>query len=98
MTRRHGVRLREGVVPGWAARAERGHGVVAAEGAVVDVEGAEGELFDRAQLPGVTKIMLELHERVIGEDKARQLRAALNALGFKEVPGLSSREHLVLRR
>jgi len=65
---------------------------------IVDVEGAEGELFDRAQLPGVTKIMLELHERVIGEDKARQLRAALNALGFKEVPGLSSREHLVLRR
>jgi FkbM family methyltransferase len=65
---------------------------------IVDVEGAEGELFDRAQLPGVTKIMLELHERVIGEDKARQLRGALNALGFKEVPGLSSREHLVLRR
>jgi len=65
---------------------------------IVDVEGAEGELFDRAQLPGVTKIMLELHQRVIGEDKARQLRAALNALGFKEVPGLSSREHLVLRR
>jgi FkbM family methyltransferase len=65
---------------------------------IVDVEGAEGELFDRAQLPGVTKIMLELHERVIGEDKARQLRGALNALGIKEVPGLSSREHLVLRR
>jgi FkbM family methyltransferase len=49
---------------------------------IVDVEGAEGELFDRAQLPGVTKIMLELHERVIGEDKARQLRGALNGLGF----------------
>ena len=65
---------------------------------IVDVEGAEGELFDRAQLPGVTKIMLELHERVIGEDKARQLRGALNALGFREDPGLSSREHLVLRR
>ena len=65
---------------------------------IVDVEGAEGELFDRAQLPGVTKIMLELHERVIGEDKARQLRGALNALGFREDRGLSSREHLVLRR
>jgi FkbM family methyltransferase len=65
---------------------------------IVDVEGAEGELFDRAQLPGVTKIMLELHERVIGRDKARQVRGALTALGFREDRGLSSREHLILRR
>jgi FkbM family methyltransferase len=65
---------------------------------IVDVEGAEDELFDRAQLPGVTKIMLELHERVIGEAKARRVRAALVALGFREDRGLSSREHLVLRR
>jgi FkbM family methyltransferase len=65
---------------------------------IVDVEGAEDELFDRAQLPGVTKIMLELHERVIGETKARRVRDALTALGFREDRGLSSREHLVLRR
>jgi FkbM family methyltransferase len=65
---------------------------------IVDVQGAEGELFDRAQLPGVTKIMLELHERVIGETKARRVRDALTALGFREDRGLSSREHLVLRR
>jgi FkbM family methyltransferase len=65
---------------------------------IVDVEGAEDELFDRAQLPGVTKIMLELHERVIGEAKARRVRGALTALGFREDRGLSSREHLVLRR
>jgi FkbM family methyltransferase len=65
---------------------------------IVDVEGAEDELFDRAQLRGVTKIMLELHERVIGEAKARRVRGALTALGFREDRGLSSREHLVLRR
>jgi FkbM family methyltransferase len=65
---------------------------------IVDVQGAEGELFDRAQLPGVSKIMLELHERVIGETKARRVRDALTALGFREDRGLSSREHLVLRR
>ena len=65
---------------------------------IVDVQGAEGELFDQAQLPGVTKIMLELHERVIGEAKARRVRGALTALGFREDRGLSSREHLVLRR
>jgi FkbM family methyltransferase len=65
---------------------------------IVDVEGAEGELFDRAQLPGVTKIMLELHERVVGQDRVRQARGALGALGFRQDGGLSSREHLVLRR
>jgi FkbM family methyltransferase len=65
---------------------------------IVDVEGAEGELFDHAQLPGVTKIMLELHERVVGQDRVRQARGALTALGFREDGGLSSREHLVLRR
>ena len=65
---------------------------------IVDVEGAEGELFDGAQLPGVNKIVLELHERVIGEQKTRQVRDALAAVGFREDRGLSSREHLVMRR
>jgi FkbM family methyltransferase len=65
---------------------------------IVDVEGAEGELFDRAQLPGVTKIVVELHERIIGVTKAHEVRRALAALGFREDRGLSSREHLVLRR
>jgi FkbM family methyltransferase len=65
---------------------------------VVDVEGAEGELFDQARLPGVTKIVIELHQRIIGEEKTREVRRALTALGFREDRGLSSREHLVLRR
>jgi FkbM family methyltransferase len=65
---------------------------------IVDVEGAEGELFDRAQLPGVNKIVIELHERIIGEQRSTQVRGDLMALGFKEDRGLSSREHLVMRR
>jgi FkbM family methyltransferase len=65
---------------------------------IVDVEGAEGELFDRAQLPGVTKVVIELHERIIGAEKSREIRRALAAVGFREDRGLSSREHLVLRR
>jgi FkbM family methyltransferase len=65
---------------------------------IADVEGAESELFDRAQLPGVSKIVLELNERLIGQARARQVRGALLALGFREDPGLSSRDHLVLRR
>jgi FkbM family methyltransferase len=65
---------------------------------VIDAEGAERELFDGAKLPGVTKIVLELHERIIGADGAGRVRWALGALGFREERGLSSREHLVLRR
>jgi FkbM family methyltransferase len=65
---------------------------------IVDVEGAEGELFDRARLPGVSTIVLELHHRIIGEEKSREVRRALTDLGFREDRGLSSREHLVLRR
>jgi FkbM family methyltransferase len=65
---------------------------------IVAVGRAEGELFDRAQLPGVTKIMLQLHKRLIGEAKAQEVRGALTALGFREDRGLSSREHVVLRR
>jgi FkbM family methyltransferase len=65
---------------------------------IVDVEGAELELFDRAQLPGVAKIILELHERILGAEKAQQVRTTLAALGFREDFGLSSREHLVVRR
>lgn len=65
---------------------------------IVDVEGAEGELFDRAQLPGVSRIVLERHERTLGEEKEARLRSTLAALGFREDRGLSSRHHLVLRR
>jgi FkbM family methyltransferase len=65
---------------------------------IIDVEGTETELFDHAQLPGVTKVVLELHQRVIGAAKARQVRAAVAALGFREDRGLSSHEHLVFRR
>src|SRR5204862_370213 len=32
---------------------------------IIDVEGAESELFDRAHLPTVSRIILELHERVM---------------------------------
>jgi FkbM family methyltransferase len=65
---------------------------------IVDVEGAELELFDSAQLPGVAKMVLELHERILGPEKVGQVRRTLAALGFREDLGLSSREHLVVRR
>jgi FkbM family methyltransferase len=65
---------------------------------VVDAEGAERELFDGAELAGVKKVVLELHDRVIGPDGTDQVRRKLAGMGFKEDRRLSSNEHLVLRR
>jgi hypothetical protein len=65
---------------------------------IVDAEGAEREMFRAAELPTVTRIVVELHERVIGPDGVAQARADLAALGFVEDAGLSRGEQLVLRR
>jgi hypothetical protein len=65
---------------------------------IVDVEGAENELLVGGSLPGVSKVVIELHERIIGREAVGQVRGALMAAGFQEDRGLSSREHLVVRR
>lgn len=65
---------------------------------IIDAEAAARELFDGAELPTVTKIMLELHDRVIGPQATDQVRGTLTKLGFREDRGLSTSEHLVLRR
>jgi hypothetical protein len=65
---------------------------------VVDAEGAERELFDDTDLPSVTRIVLEMHERVIGPDGTDRVRAKLSQIGFEVDRGLSSPEHLILRR
>jgi FkbM family methyltransferase len=65
---------------------------------VVDAEGAEYDLFDGAELPTVTKIVLELHDRIIGPDGTDRVCRQLADLGFQVDRRLSSPEHLVLRR
>lgn len=65
---------------------------------VIDAEGAEREMFDGTELPGVKKVVLELHDRVIGRDGTNKVRRTLAGIGFQEDPRLSSQEHLVLRR
>jgi FkbM family methyltransferase len=65
---------------------------------IVDGEGAERGLFDGAELGSVTRIVLELHDRVIGPAATDQVRARLTDLGFEEDRRFSSAEHLVLRR
>jgi FkbM family methyltransferase len=65
---------------------------------IIDAEGAERDLFQGAQLPSVTKIVLELHEQVIGTQGTDRVHAMLNHLGYREELGLSTSEHLVLRK
>lgn len=65
---------------------------------VIDAEGAERDLFEGAILPTVHKIVLELHDRVIGPDGTDRVRAQLTGLGFEVDQALSSPEHLVLGR
>jgi FkbM family methyltransferase len=65
---------------------------------IVDAEGAEREMFEGTQLEGVTRIVLELHDRVIGPLGTDRVRASLTAMGFHQDQRLSSPEHLVLRR
>jgi FkbM family methyltransferase len=65
---------------------------------VIDAEGAEQDLFDGAQLPTVNKIILELHDRVIGVEGTDRVRAQLAGLGFEVNHALSSPEHLVVER
>ncbi|HEY6159007.1 MAG TPA: FkbM family methyltransferase [Gemmatimonadales bacterium] len=65
---------------------------------IIDVEGAEQELFDHAHLPSVTRIVLEVHEHVIGAAGARHVRSALAAMGFEELPGPAAGGHVVARR
>jgi FkbM family methyltransferase len=65
---------------------------------IVDAEGAERGLFDHAELGSVTRIVLELHDRVLGPAATDQVRAMLAGLGFEEDRRFSSPEHVVLRR
>jgi FkbM family methyltransferase len=65
---------------------------------IIDAEGAEREMFDGARLEGVVRIVLELHDRVIGPLGTDRVRASLAAIGFHQDQRLSSPEHLVLRR
>lgn len=50
---------------------------------IIDIEGGEFELFKNADFLNVKKIMLELHNQVIGEEKAKFVKDRLLEAGFK---------------
>ncbi|WP_246663906.1 FkbM family methyltransferase [Phyllobacterium sp. SYP-B3895] len=57
---------------------------------VMDIEGGEYELLRGAQLPGVERVFLELHDHLYGLDGVMQIMAAMAAKGFAFDPRGSS--------
>ena len=65
---------------------------------IVDAEGGEADMFGGAHLSSVTRLVVELHLRVIGEAGVQRVRATLREQGFQPIRRLSTNEHLVLGR
>lgn len=57
---------------------------------VMDIEGAERELLEYANLPGIERVFLELHDHLYGLEGIRQITVALTAKGFAYDPRGSS--------
>lgn len=51
---------------------------------VMDAEGAEVEILGQSQLPGLYKIILELHPHIVGEAPIQKLKDHFARLGFRE--------------
>jgi FkbM family methyltransferase len=65
---------------------------------IVDAEGGEADMFAGAHLASVTRLVVELHERLIGKAGVQRVRATLGAAGFRPILKISTVEHLVMRR
>lgn len=65
---------------------------------VCDIEGAETFLFEEADLSGVTRIYLELHDHVTGLNGVRKLFKALENKDFTYDPRHSSKSIVLFRR
>lgn len=64
---------------------------------VMDIEGAERDLV-HAELPGVKRIFLELHDHLYGLTGIREIMSALAARGFAYDPRGSSGPCVLLSR
>ncbi|ATU92382.1 FkbM family methyltransferase [Phyllobacterium zundukense] len=57
---------------------------------IMDIEGGECELLQGAELPGVERVFLELHDHLYGLAGVRQITTAMAAKGFAYDPRGSS--------
>jgi len=65
---------------------------------IVDIEGGEAGLFDTTELPGVERLLIEVHPDVIGEVGVESVLDRLRALRFRLDTSLSSERELFLTR
>jgi FkbM family methyltransferase len=65
---------------------------------LIDIEGAERNLAGSSELPGVEKVMLELHPELIGDDGVRAVLGWLWDLGFRKDSGISKNRELFFAR
>ncbi len=65
---------------------------------VCDVEGAEAALFERADLTGVDRVYLEIHDHITGLKGVRDLFGHLSAKGFAYDPRHSFGGVILMRR
>ncbi|HVY05224.1 MAG TPA: FkbM family methyltransferase [Burkholderiales bacterium] len=64
----------------------------------IDIEGAEESLVGCSELPGVTKIMAEVHPELIGDTGVEAFLKWLRGLGFVRDNALSKEREFFLRR
>lgn len=65
---------------------------------IIDIEGGEYNLFEFADLYNVKKIVIELHEKLIGKEKVECVKQRLMQAGFKVNEKKSIRDELFLER
>jgi FkbM family methyltransferase len=64
----------------------------------IDIEGAEENLVGCSELPGVTKVMAEVHPELIGDAGVRSFLCWLSDLGFKKDFDISKDREIYLER
>jgi len=64
----------------------------------IDIEGGEYDLMQHADFYNVQRIVIELHERVIGHDKVEFVKEKLAQAGFQVNEVMSEKEQLFLQR
>jgi FkbM family methyltransferase len=65
---------------------------------IVAAAAADPGLFDQVELPTVTRIILESHERILGPAGTDRVITRLRQIGFGVHRGLATADHLVLSR
>ncbi|MGK7904555.1 MAG: FkbM family methyltransferase [Hormoscilla sp.] len=65
---------------------------------IIDIEGGEYGLLKSADFHNVRKLIIELHERVIGKEKIKFVKSKLKAAGFQVVKKISYKEELFCQR